>query len=366
MAVQRGGIIYWRTCAVEQRLTRLGTPCSRRWPEAWVRRVEEAEEELGRRVCGAATWDGGPCVLAADHDSGRCRYHGGHANTGAPLGSENARVHGLYARRLQRCGPHCPLWESCAFADDDVLALPKRQRPVCAYEREEYAALVQHYFKDDIDAQPVGFDEDEDDYDTSFELECPEPFLMHQLVLLTIMQTRAAAVLSHQALTDAVEIASQSYNMKSAKPGAALEAFLRIAREYRGLRAVVDTKKLIPPPRVQGIGSRLRPLMKKIDGVVEEAIAETERRRKLQEEEAKRSAAENAEDTQHRENDSVEDPAFADGVGTVSRDKDNESDFQEGRAELTADRADFAENTSEGLASGVSGLADSTVRDRGG
>ena len=273
-----------------QRTTTLGTPTAPAWTAEWLARVEAEETALGRRICGAMTLSMGPCKLASDHPSGRCRYHGGVPTVGPPSENQNARIHGLYARRLQRCGPQCPLWNSCAYAGKDVEELDPKDRPICAYERDEYAALIKHYFKEDLeppeDASGAIEDETENnDEDPRIaallrraalnkrsEPECPEPFLLHQLVLLTIMQTRAAAVLSGVTLTDAVEVDSPGYKMKTAKPGAVLEAFLRIAREYRALRAVIDTKKLIPKPQSMGIGSRLAPLMLKTKEILKECI----------------------------------------------------------------------------------------------
>lgn len=264
-----------------RRTTTLGTPAAPSWSAEWFARVEAEEQTLNRRICGAATPNMTPCTLASDHPSGRCRYHGGVPNVGPPHENENARIHGLYARRLQRCGPHCPLWDSCPFAGGDVLELPPKQRPICAYERDEYAALVKHYFKDDLEP-PVDDDDGDGDESTPYRSvwdrmsssECPEPFLMHQVVLLTIMQTRAAAALSLRTLTDTVEVDSPGYKMKTARPDAALEAFIRIAREYRALRAVIDTKKLIPAPKAMGIGSRLKPLMLRGRQALENSIVD--------------------------------------------------------------------------------------------
>ena len=273
-----------------QRTTTLGTPTAPAWTAEWLARVEAEETALGRRICGAMTLSMGPCKLASDHPSGRCRYHGGVPTVGPPSENQNARIHGLYARRLQRCGPQCPLWNSCAYAGKDVEELDPKDRPICAYERDEYAALIKHYFKEDLEPPEDASDaiEDETEHNDEdpriaallrraalnkrSEPECPEPFLLHQLVLLTIMQTRAAAVLSGVTLTDAVEVDSPGYKMKTAKPGAVLEAFLRIAREYRALRAVIDTKKLIPKPQSMGIGSRLAPLMLKTKEILKECI----------------------------------------------------------------------------------------------
>lgn len=199
-----------------RRSTTLGTPAAPGWTAEWFARVETEEAALGRRICGALTLGMRPCKLASDHPSGRCRYHGGVPDVGPPTGNENARIHGLYARRLQRCGPQCPLWNSCAFAGKDVAGLDPKDRPICAYERDEYAALVKHYFKEDLDPPEEVEGEIEEETESNVddpriaallrraalnkrsESECPEPFLLHQLVLLTILQTRAAAVLSER------------------------------------------------------------------------------------------------------------------------------------------------------------------------
>ncbi len=271
-----------------QRTTTLGTPAAPSWSAEWLARVEFEETSRGRRICGAVTMGPGPCLLGSDHPSGRCRYHGGVPTVGPPADNQNARIHGLYARRLQRCGPHCPLWNSCAYAGEDVSALDPKDRPICAYERDEYAALVKHYFNEDVEPAAQQFDDEETCNDDASEAtasrrtswnsppqsECPEPFLLHQLVLLTIMQTRAAAVLSEMALTTTVEVDSPNYKMKSVKPAAALEAFIRIAREYRALRATIDTKKLMPKPESQGIGSRLRSLMLLTRKAVAESVVD--------------------------------------------------------------------------------------------
>lgn len=271
-----------------QRTTTLGSPAAPSWSADWLARVESEEKSLRRRICGAMTQAATPCTLGSNHPSGRCRYHGGVLTVGPPYDNQNARIHGLYARRLQRCGPHCPLWKSCAYAGDDVFHLPEKQRPVCAYERDEYAALVKHYFNEEVEPPVDQFDEEEDRnvetseavtsrrtaWDSPAQSESPEPFLLHQLVLLTIMQTRAAAALSEVALTTTVEVDSPNYKMKTAKPAAALEAFIRIAREYRALRVAIDTKKLMPKPASQGLGSRLRSLMLRGRKALEESIVD--------------------------------------------------------------------------------------------
>ena len=121
--------------------TILGTPISPRWSEDWIDLVNETEARLERRCCGAHAPDDLPCELQSTHESGRCRFHGGVANSGAQKGNANARLHGLYSKRLQRCGTHCAKWKTCPHGGDDVKALPEAKRPYCPYEVEELEAL---------------------------------------------------------------------------------------------------------------------------------------------------------------------------------------------------------------------------------
>jgi hypothetical protein len=48
--------------------------------------------------CGARTRTGTDCRAPAVHGKKRCRMHGGAAGSGAPLGNQNARTHGLFTR----------------------------------------------------------------------------------------------------------------------------------------------------------------------------------------------------------------------------------------------------------------------------
>ena len=48
--------------------------------------------------CGAKTRSGKPCRSPAVAGKRRCRMHGGAYGSGAPLGNQNARKHGLYTR----------------------------------------------------------------------------------------------------------------------------------------------------------------------------------------------------------------------------------------------------------------------------
>jgi hypothetical protein len=124
------------------RATTLGTPTSGKWTGDWLAEVDRTEQQLGRRICGAHNPAFKPCTLASTHPCGRCRFHGGADGIGAPNGNRNAWVHGLYSRRLQQCGDHCPLWKHCPMAGNDVLDLPAPERPHCVYEQDEYDALL--------------------------------------------------------------------------------------------------------------------------------------------------------------------------------------------------------------------------------
>lgn len=124
------------------RATSLGTPRAQSWDDAWLGFVDETEQGLGRRICGAHAPDGEPCELTSTHPNGRCRFHGGHPRIGGQPGNTNAVIHGLYSRRLRQCNDTCPMWRMCPFAGADVMALSERKRPVCAYEREAYAVAM--------------------------------------------------------------------------------------------------------------------------------------------------------------------------------------------------------------------------------
>ncbi|ULK96342.1 HGGxSTG domain-containing protein [Bradyrhizobium sp. I71] len=55
--------------------------------------------------CGAATRNGTACRAPAVHGSPRCRMHGGAWRSGAPIGNQNARKHGVFAQDgiAERC-----------------------------------------------------------------------------------------------------------------------------------------------------------------------------------------------------------------------------------------------------------------------
>ncbi len=119
-------------------VTPFGTPCSKAWSPEWIQIVCETESKLGKRVCGARTLAGNPCMLSPNHENGRCRFHGGFDLTGAPKGNRNGVIHGLYSRRLRQCSAGCPQWGSCPCAGEEVREIPAPDRPQCPYERLEY------------------------------------------------------------------------------------------------------------------------------------------------------------------------------------------------------------------------------------
>ena len=53
-----------------KRSTSLGTPCSPAWDDAHIAKVEAAEAQLNRRVCGARNVAGPPCGVARGHANG--------------------------------------------------------------------------------------------------------------------------------------------------------------------------------------------------------------------------------------------------------------------------------------------------------
>jgi len=243
-------------------MTDQGTPGAQGWPLVWFERVNALEHELGRRICGGVCADGAPCRRVSTHSSGRCSHHGGNHLTGAPKGNENARIHGLYSRRLQRCGQNCLLWGACPFAEDDLLEIPLSNRPNCVYEQTEYDRLVDHYVAKD---------------------EGVDLHLAHTVALLQVMVSRAAAALSLDGFTETTRASGAEYSMESSKMSAALQAFLRLAREHRQYRrelmheiAAAEDKTASQKPL--GLAERVRPLLKETEGVLEDALAYEKRR----------------------------------------------------------------------------------------
>jgi hypothetical protein len=197
--------------------TNLGTPISPCWDDAWINTVTKAERERGRRICGARTHAGTPCLLQPNHENGRCKFHGGFELTGAQPGNRNAVIHGLYSRALRVCGPLCPLWDQCPCAGDDVAKLPGPERPTCPYEATEYqTALTDITVYADIhpESDPM------------------RRRTAHQAALLHVMMSRAALALRDAPLTLDTGAKAENYQNLSPKPNPLLDAYFRIAREY--------------------------------------------------------------------------------------------------------------------------------------
>ena len=234
--------------------TKLGTPCSKKWDAEWIEQVNITEKELGHRCCGAHAPDNYPCQLTSNHPNGRCRFHGGTYGIGAPKQNTNARIHGLYSRRLQTCGDHCPQWKTCPLAGSDILKLRANQRPLCAYEQAEHDLLTQ--LEKDTTPQP------KHRYDTSPKLD-PHPLLpemtslRQNLKTLQIMITRATAALK-PGLTQDTSVHGKDYAMESSKPSAALQAYQILTREHRHTTTLYErlikkyglpkTLKIVPHP----------------------------------------------------------------------------------------------------------------------
>ena len=213
--------------------TKMGTPCSPLWDQDWIEQVDKTEAETGHRCCGARVNEIFPCELKASNKNGRCRFHGGGLGSGAQKGNMNARIHGLYSRRLQQCGQHCPHWNTCPYAGEDVKSLPENRRPACFFEQQELSALRK------LDAAA------HENYiplkDRSLKEIEEKPYPMHaQLIslrenlhMLQIMITRAANALSIQKLTTETVQQTENYYAKHEKPSALLQAHQMLAREHR-------------------------------------------------------------------------------------------------------------------------------------
>ena len=214
------------------RTTAKGTPCPRTWDTQWADKVEAAEQRLDRRICGARTRTGEPCELPPNHENGRCRFHGGFPLTGARIANRTAAIHELYSRRLRLCGMRCPQWSMCPCAGPDLKDIPAPNRPTCPYEQTEYNTAL----TDALDR--VSRNPNHDALDLH---------LAHNLALLQVMLNRAAIAMRNAPLTDDTIVTGETYHMKSSKPSALLEAFTRIAREYRHFAALIKAPEPVEP-----------------------------------------------------------------------------------------------------------------------
>lgn len=240
--------------AEQKQTTDRGTPRATTWDDEWFGLVQETEARLGRRICGAVGLDAEPCERASKHRSGRCTHHGGSHLSGAPEGNQNALIHGLYARRILTCGPHCMCWDSCPFAEEDLIDMPAKKRPNCPYEQHEYDVLTRGAIEP--------FDPDQP---TPAELQLTH--LTHMAALLHIMSGRAAAALAVRPL---IETVPGKDDTTTTKIGAPLDAFLRLAREHRSyLRQLSQSMKDTPYAKPTTIADQLKPLLLATKGIIE-------------------------------------------------------------------------------------------------
>ena len=280
-------------------ITERGTPCAAAWDADWIALVERVESELDRRICGAVGMDGSPCPRESDHPTGRCTHHGGNHLVGGQPGNENARVHGLYSRRLMTCDDRCAMWKECPFAADDIMALSPKQRSICVYEQLEYDALVAQYIPSEENGdctkqsesqrrprrEPSGDGTVPAFRDTAWKKSQgfsakPHLHLVHTVALLQVMMSRAATVVSTERFTEKTSASGENYKMESSKVSASLEAFLRLAREHRQYhRELTHTVDLAPEPKPLSLAMQVLPLLERADGVLEDAL-EFERKRK--------------------------------------------------------------------------------------
>ncbi len=285
--------------------TKLGTPISPKWDQEWTAEVENVEHQLNRRICGAHSPAYTPCKLGSNHPNGRCRYHGGHSRIGAPLGNRNAMVHGLYSRRLQQCGDHCTHWQTCPRPNKDIEALPKKERPHCPYEQEEYDRIhAAHATQPRQGATaPCPFPEFDPNLSPTPPRQgaiapCPRPqipslvpetagdILLHQnIATFHVMLTRAQAALGWHAYTEETRADGEKYTMRSSKVSALLQATQSIARELRqwlrllandAVRLVLNLTKAEPEESL-GLAALLEPILEKAKPVLDREIEEERR-----------------------------------------------------------------------------------------
>jgi hypothetical protein len=240
--------------------TTRGTPAAPAWDTDWFRNVQAAEDTLDRRICGAKTPTGDPCLILSCHPCGRCRFHGGADLAGHHPANHNADSHGLYARALRPCGPSCPLWEKCPMAGDDVAQLQAPQRPICPYEAHDYQTAVNSFVQmltpdDDpfyFDKWHAGLYDDHgklltNDQDPAKNLPPHLLDLTHRVATVHVMVNRAAAALRETDLIERTTIRAKDYNASYARPHAYLQAYLRLSAECRRYLALL--KQCAPQPR---------------------------------------------------------------------------------------------------------------------
>ncbi|HRK34287.1 MAG TPA: HGGxSTG domain-containing protein [Candidatus Hydrogenedentes bacterium] len=213
--------------ATPRRTTPLGTPCSPAWDDAHIAKVEALESQLNRPVCGARNLAGNPCTLAPNHENGRCRYHGGFNLTGAQPGNRNGVIHGLYARSIQTCGDHCPMWKTCPCAGPDILSLDARERPKCPYETAQYNASLTDALER---AQSINHNDGLTQHTA------------HHVAMLHVMTMRAATAMAESPLKDLTLTTAKEFQRTDHKPSVYMQAYLRLSCELRQFAKFLDPK----------------------------------------------------------------------------------------------------------------------------
>jgi len=156
------------------------------------------------------------------------------------------------------------MWKACPFAEEDLLEIPLSNRPNCVYEQTEYDRVVEHY---------------------AGQGDAVDVHLAHTVALLQVMVSRAASALSIEGFTETTRATGAQYSMESSKMSAALQAFLRLAREHRQYRRELTREMAAGEARVanekpQSLCMRVLPLLKKADGVLEDNLKHQKRRLK--------------------------------------------------------------------------------------
>ena len=112
------------------------------------------------------------------------------------------------------------------MAGDDVETLPAPERPTCPYEQTQFDTAVTDTFA------VIAYGPTRD------------PFLgqlARHTALVQVMLTRAATALREVQMTETTEATGDAYQMKTTKPSAYLQAFLRLSSEYRRYLQIIQT-----------------------------------------------------------------------------------------------------------------------------
>ena len=147
-----------------------------------------------------------------------------------------------------QCSDACAQWKTCPFAGKDVMRLHPKQRPICAFEQEEFDLLQE--MDAGTEATPKKLD-----YHDSREPD-PHPMLAQiaglkeNLNLLQVMITRASAALHVLGHTQHVSVTSPNYSMTTSKPSGTMQVLQILNREYRQtVNALIGLYKDFDRPR---------------------------------------------------------------------------------------------------------------------